>query len=239
MNGVRSVPMSNNPMYEGRWHGKNVRFERVFRGYTLSDEECKALCDGHAIEIHGLERHGVKYAVVGALQESIYQGLRQSFEEVKVKALKTIPYDPEYTFHIVEMPSLTSDDFGTSAAPVAPSSKPVVPLNTAGSGISIVSVHNGASAPVAADTSDMSDVDFINQFDPNAIAAQEEAEFKQQMAQSIEYGAPQLMPVNTGDDVPRYIAVFKMLTQEQIDAAAAAAAAKPFIYDPWYDLRTA
>ena len=233
MNGVRSVSISSNPMYSGQWHGKNVRFERVFRGYSLSDEECKALCDGHAIEIHGLERHGVKYAVVGALQESIYPGLRQSFAEVKLKALKTIPYDPEYKFHIVEMPSLSSDDFGMSA----PWS--VAPLNTAGSGISIVGVYSGGPASVAVDTASMSDVDFINQFDPSAIAAREDAEFKQQMEQSIEYGSPQLMSVNAGSDVPRYIAVFKMLTQEQIDAAAAAAAAKPMVYDPWYDVRTA
>ena len=50
---------------------------------------------------------------------------------------------------------------------------------------------------------------------------------------------PQLMPIKMGDDTPRYIAVFKMLTQEQIDAAAAAASAQPLVYDPYYDARTA
>lgn len=234
MHGVRSVPLSSNPMYEGIWHGKNVRFERVFRGYSLSDEECRALCDGHAIELHGLERHGVKYAVVGALQESIYQGLRQSFTEVKLKALKTIPYDPEYVFHVVEMPVVTSD------LPLSPVSEVFAPVIAKDNGISVVGM-TGASAPVSLDanTGTMSDEDFINSFDPSVIAAKEDAEFQRQIDQSVEYGIPQLMPVNTGTDVPRYIAVFKMLTQEQIDAAAAAAAAKPLVYDPWYDLRTA
>ena len=243
MNGVRSVPLSNNPTYEGVWHGKTVRFERVFRGYALSDEECVALCNGHAIELHGLERHGVKYAVIGALQESIYPGLRQSFTEVKLKALKTIPYDPEYQFHIVEMPAMSSSD----DVPPAPST----PVHTSfglfsgnNNGISIVGMTGGApnAEPASVSANDavgMSDIDFINQFDPTAIAAQEDAVFQKQLEQSVEYGMPQLMPINMGDDTPRYIAVFKMLTQEQIDAAAAAASAQPLVYDPYYDARTA
>jgi hypothetical protein len=236
MNGVRSVPLDSHPVYEGVWHGKQIHLDRVFRGYLLSDEECKALCDGHAIEIHGLERRDVKYAVVGALQESVYQGLKQSFTEVKLKALKTIPYDPEYKFHIVEMPSLSSEE---PMVPVAPTVVPPAPVSQFGNGISVVNVVNGdAEVPGASDLK-RSDEDFINNFDPNVIAAQEEADFQRQMEQSVVYGTPQLMPVNTGTSEPRYIAVFKMLTQEQIDAAAAAAASQPVIYDPWYDMRSA
>jgi hypothetical protein len=231
MNGVRSIPLNRNPVYEGTWHGKQIRLDRVFRGYSLSDEECKALCDGHAIEIHGLDRHGVKYAVIGALQESVYQGLKQSFTEVKLKALKTIPYDPEYKFHIVEMPSMTSDE---PMAPVVGS-----PVSQFGNGISVVNVVGGNAKSFESADTDMSDDEFINSFDPNVIAAQEEADFQRQIEQSVVYGTPQLMPVNTGTNEPRYIAVFKMLTQEQIDAAAAAAASQPVIYDPWYDMRSA
>lgn len=237
INGVRSVPLSNVPMFEGVWHGKNVRFERIFRGYSLSDEECRALCEGHAIEIHGLERHGVKYAVVGALQESMYQGLKQSFTEIKLKALKTIPYDPEYKFHIVEIPAPLSDSFdsGVECTPEFLGGRQPLSMD----GISVVGMVGHAGADGSKFETSTSDDDFINHFDPAVIEAQEAAEFQQQMEQSVQYGTPQLVSVNAGSDTPRYIAVFKMLTQEQIDAAAAAAAAQPLVYDPWYDVRSA
>lgn len=60
--------------YSGRWMGRDVVFERVFRGHRFTDEECQALCDGELIEIYDLQdEHGLLYGVKGALRESVIQ----------------------------------------------------------------------------------------------------------------------------------------------------------------------
>lgn len=85
-------------VYKGVWHGRPVQFNRVFRGYRFSDDECEALCRGESLEVHGLERKGVRYSVLGALQESSFEGHALTFSSVRFKSEHTIPYNPEYKF---------------------------------------------------------------------------------------------------------------------------------------------
>lgn len=93
-------PVKDEPveMYQGVWKGIPVNFERVFRGYRFSDEECEALCQNEMIQVHGIERNGVKYSVIGSLKEDMFAGFSQEFKSVKFKPDRTISYDPDYSF---------------------------------------------------------------------------------------------------------------------------------------------
>ena len=85
-------------MYYGVWHDKQVEFDRIFRGYRFSDDECRALCNDELLEVHGLERNGVKYSVVGSLHESTLPNLSSEYISVKFKVDRTISFNPEYVF---------------------------------------------------------------------------------------------------------------------------------------------
>lgn len=100
---LRSRPAVQRDLYRGWWHGRNVEFERVFRGHRFSDGECEALLNGEMLEVHGLERNNVKYSVAGCLVEDRFAGPGSNF--VQFKADHTISYDPEYRFdqRIVQM----------------------------------------------------------------------------------------------------------------------------------------
>lgn len=61
--------------WEGQWNGRQVRFNRSFRGKRLTDEECRRLCDGETIDIPGLvAKSGSKYGVRGKLADLEYNG---------------------------------------------------------------------------------------------------------------------------------------------------------------------
>lgn len=61
--------------YTGIWNGKEVSFNRTFRGKRLSDDECARLCAGEEIEITGLKsQSGSEYGVIGALANLTYNG---------------------------------------------------------------------------------------------------------------------------------------------------------------------
>ena len=60
--------------FEGQWRGKKVRFTREFRGYRLSDAECKRLCRDEPVSIYNLRsKKGNTYGVVVALEEAEYR----------------------------------------------------------------------------------------------------------------------------------------------------------------------
>lgn len=75
--------MENVEQYSGVWtlrdeNGKAVKtkgisFDRVFRGYRFSDDECQALLQGYYVDVNNIEYCGVKYSVRGRLEETISQ----------------------------------------------------------------------------------------------------------------------------------------------------------------------
>ena len=63
--------------YTGVWNGNQVSFNRIWGGYTFSDEECARLCAGETIEIMGLKsKTGSTYGVRGKLSEQTFKGKR-------------------------------------------------------------------------------------------------------------------------------------------------------------------
>ena len=61
--------------FEGTWQGRQVKFNRTFRGKRLTDDECRRLCSGEIIEIDGLvAKNGNKYGVTGQLADLEYNG---------------------------------------------------------------------------------------------------------------------------------------------------------------------
>lgn len=76
--------------YSGRWNGRDVSFDRVFRGRRFTDEECQALCDGELIEIHNINGNGLVYGVSG--------GLKESALGVVFKTVDTLLNNPDYNF---------------------------------------------------------------------------------------------------------------------------------------------
>ena len=62
--------------YEGVWNGRDVRFNRVWRGHRLTDKECEALCNGDTIDIDGLksQKTGNSYGVRARLADLEYDG---------------------------------------------------------------------------------------------------------------------------------------------------------------------
>lgn len=61
--------------FEGSWNGQTVKFNRVFRGHRLSDDECGRLCRGDVIEIRDLKaKSGKSYGVTARLANLEYNG---------------------------------------------------------------------------------------------------------------------------------------------------------------------
>lgn len=66
---------SNPDRYEGMWNGKKVAFKREWSGYTFSDEECEALCNGETIEVTAVSKKtGKPFTCKGKLGESTFNG---------------------------------------------------------------------------------------------------------------------------------------------------------------------
>lgn len=53
----------------GNWNGKNIKFNRNFRGHRFTDDEVMRLCAGQEIEVLGLksQKTGNEYGVKGKL----------------------------------------------------------------------------------------------------------------------------------------------------------------------------
>lgn len=69
------------PKYEekekakGVWEGRDVRFNRVWRGHRFTDEEVEKLLDGEEIVVSGLtSKAGNTYSVKGKLADLEYNG---------------------------------------------------------------------------------------------------------------------------------------------------------------------
>ena len=185
---------SDKETYRGRWCGRDVEFDRVFRGYRFSDEECEALLMNEMIEVHGLERNGVKYSVAGCLQESSFSGFSQDFVSVRFKADHTVSYDPEYSF---ANRRVTRAD-GTVIVPEQPAPKPAVYDSTA------------------------DDEAFIASFDPSMMSS-EDAEMDARLSAMLEAPVlPQIVQVSAPGEIPRFMPVFALLSEDVLNAAAQA-----------------
>lgn len=86
-------PVLNKELYHGRWNGRNVSFDRIFRGRRFTDAECQALCDGELIEVHNIGDGHIAYGVLGGLKESIICS-----GEVVFKTIDTLINNPNYDF---------------------------------------------------------------------------------------------------------------------------------------------
>ena len=91
-------PVKEKEYYQGIFQNRPIMIDRQFREHRLTDEECKALCDGEVIEIHNLHNKGTVYGVRGMLREDLFS--RGCFEmPVYVfKATMSVLNKPDYDF---------------------------------------------------------------------------------------------------------------------------------------------
>ena len=206
--GLKPTKNPDKEMYKGNWNGHNVEFERVFRGYRFSDEECEALCRNEMLEVHGLERDGVKYSVAGCLRESAFAGFSTDFVSVKFKVDHTISYNPEYRFE----------------------NRRVMKADGA-----MVTEEVSTPEPKIIESSASSDDEFINNFDPSAFDSLSDEMDAKMVAMLSAPLLPPVIQVQGHGEMPVFIPVFKLLTEELL-AEAAARAAKQLEQnpDPYY-----
>lgn len=105
-------PVKEKEYYQGVFQNKPIMIDRQFREHRLTDEECRALCDGEVIEIHNLHNKGTAYGVRGMLREDLFS--RGCFEmPVYVfKAMMPVLNKPDYDFskrHIVKTKDVVSN----------------------------------------------------------------------------------------------------------------------------------
>ena len=69
--------MSEKVYYECNWKGKDIKFNRVFRGHTFTDDECERLANDEIIEIRNLKsKTGSTYGVRGKLENLEFNGYK-------------------------------------------------------------------------------------------------------------------------------------------------------------------
>lgn len=105
-------PVKEKEYYQGVFQNKPIMIDRQFREHRLTDEECKALCDGEVIEIHNLHNKGTAYGVRGMLREDLFS--RGCFEMPVYVFKATMPVlnKPDYDFskrHIVKTQDAVSN----------------------------------------------------------------------------------------------------------------------------------
>lgn len=59
---------------KGLWNGKEIRFKRIQRGITLTDDEVEALLNGESIEKEFISAKGKPYKMAGGLANLTYKG---------------------------------------------------------------------------------------------------------------------------------------------------------------------
>lgn len=105
-------PVKEKEYYQGVFQNKPIMIDRQFREHRLTDEECKALCDGEVIEIHNLHNNGTAYGVRGMLREDLFS--RGCFEMPVYVFKATMPVlnKPDYDFskrHVVKTQDVVSN----------------------------------------------------------------------------------------------------------------------------------
>lgn len=105
-------PVKEKEYYQGVFQNKPIIIDRQFREHRLTDDECKALCDGEVIEIHNLHNKGTAYGVRGMLREDLFS--RGCFEMPVYVFKATMPVlnKPDYDFskrHVVKTQDLSNN----------------------------------------------------------------------------------------------------------------------------------
>lgn len=91
-------PVSQKEYYEGYYDNKRILFDRVFRGYRFSDEECRALCQGEWLEVHNLQNGMVLYGVRGCLHQDIFASVNSDVPVYIFKVKTSLVNNPKYRF---------------------------------------------------------------------------------------------------------------------------------------------
>lgn len=105
-------PVKEKEYYQGVFQNTPIMIDRQFREHRLTDEECKALCNGEVIEIHNLHNNGTAYGVRGMLHEDLFS--RGCFEMPVYVFKATMPVlnKPDYDFskrHVVKTQDLSNN----------------------------------------------------------------------------------------------------------------------------------
>lgn len=105
-------PVKEKEYYQGVFQNKPIMIDRQFREHRLTDDECRALCNGEVIEIHNLHNNGTAYGVRGMLREDLFS--RGCFEMPVYVFKATMPVlnKPEYDFskrHVVKPQDLSNN----------------------------------------------------------------------------------------------------------------------------------
>lgn len=91
-------PIEEKEYYHGIYQNKPIMIDRKFRDHRLTDEECRALCDGESIEIHNLHNGMTVYGVRGMLREDLLSRGRFEMPVYMFKATMSVVNKPDYDF---------------------------------------------------------------------------------------------------------------------------------------------
>lgn len=91
-------PIHQREYFEGYYENKPILFDRVFRGYRFSNEECMALCQGEWLEVHNLQNGVVLYGVRGCLYKDVFASAKSSVPVYIFKVKQSLVNNPTYVF---------------------------------------------------------------------------------------------------------------------------------------------
>ena len=91
-------PVHQKEYFEGYYENKPILFDRVFRGYRFSNEECMALCQGEWLEVHNLQNGLVSYGVKGCLYKDVFASAKSSVPVYIFKVKQSLVNNPNYLF---------------------------------------------------------------------------------------------------------------------------------------------
>lgn len=93
-----SIPIDTDKYCVGMWNGEEIKFKRVWKDYSFSEEECRKLLAGEKITISG-QYKGKDFTATGELR-------RQVFEKKEGKKVTQIPFIGFY-----DLNGPTDDDY--------------------------------------------------------------------------------------------------------------------------------
>lgn len=72
--GVNMATRNDADYARGNWNGKDIKFKKIFSGYTFTDDEVEKLLDGEEIPFSFIAKSGKKCDVLGKLAEKSFKG---------------------------------------------------------------------------------------------------------------------------------------------------------------------
>lgn len=92
--GISMQRVNENDYAHGVWQGNNIKFKKVVRGYTLTDEEIKMLLNGGSVVLSFVAKSGKPYKMEGKLANLTFKnqaGKDIKYVGVDLQFLVTIP----------------------------------------------------------------------------------------------------------------------------------------------------